>query len=176
MDTPQKTTDAAAKDTAKADVAREKEAMQQEIEKQDTAAISKDKHLGLVGKRILWVEDDKFLGNIVSKRMGEYKCEMFLAKNGEEAFKYLAEQKQLPHIVVLDLVLPGMSGFDILKKIRDDSTLAGVPVIVLSNLNQSADIERAKILGAQKFIVKASASLDEIIKNVEAIAVAGAGK
>jgi CheY-like chemotaxis protein len=102
--------------------------------------------------------------------MGEYNCEMFLAKNGEEAFAYLASAKQPPHVIVLDLVLPGMSGFDILKKIRDDSALTDVPVIVLSNLNQSADLERAKILGAQKFMVKASASLDEIVKNVEALA------
>jgi DNA-binding response OmpR family regulator len=131
----------------------------------------KDAHLGLVGKRILWVEDDKFLGTILSKRMGEYNCEMFLAKNGDEAFNHLSKEKQPPHVIILDLVLPGMSGFDILKKIRDNSQLADVPVLILSNLNQAADLERAKILGAQKFLVKASASLDEIVKNVEALAV-----
>jgi len=131
----------------------------------------KDPHVGLVGKRILWIEDDKFLGNIVSKRMSEYKCEMFLAKSGDEAFTYLKQQKQPPHIIVLDLVLPGMSGFDILKNIRNDASLAEVPVIILSNLNQSSDVERTKILGAQKFIVKASASLDEIIKSIEALMV-----
>jgi DNA-binding response OmpR family regulator len=145
--------------------------VQAEIDKQDASQTGKDSHAGLTGKRILWVEDDKFLGTIVSKRMSEYKCEMFLAKNGDEAFAYLKQQKLPPHIIVLDLVLPGMSGFDILKNIRNDTALAEVPVIILSNLNQSADIERAKILGAQKFMVKASASLDEIIKSIEALAI-----
>ncbi len=131
--------------------------------------VKKDEHAALAGKRILWVEDDKFLGNIVSKRMSEYKCEMYMAKNGDEAFAYLKQQKQPPHVIILDLVLPGMSGFDILKNIRNDAAFAEVPIMILSNLNQSADIERAKILGAQKFMVKASASLDEIIKNIEVL-------
>ena len=169
MDTPPQDQD----EQKIAESVKQKEAMQKELEKQDTVQTAKDAHAGLIGKRILWVEDDKFLGNIVSKRMGEYKCEMVLAKNGDEAFAYFAKQKELPHIIVLDLILPGMSGFDILKKIRDDVNLASIPVMILSNLNQSADIERAKILGAQKFVVKASASLDEIIKNVESLLVAG---
>ena len=147
----------------------QKQAMQAEIDRQNESKPGQDGHAVLSGKRILWVEDDKFLGNIVSKRMSEYKCEMFLAKNGDEAFAYLKSQKQPPHIIVLDLVLPGMSGFDILKNIRNDLSLAGVPVMVLSNLNQSADVERAKILGAQKFMVKASVSLDEIIRNIETL-------
>jgi DNA-binding response OmpR family regulator len=155
---PQNPTESAKKDTLK------------DVQKDTQADAQKDIHAGLVGKRILWVEDDKFLGNIVSKRMSEYKCEMYLAKNGDEAFAYLAKQKEPPHIIVLDLVLPGMSGFDILKNIRNDSALAAVPVIILSNLNQSADVDRAKILGAQKFMVKASASLDEIVKTIETLA------
>lgn len=125
-------------------------------------------HAVMAGKKILWVEDDKFLGGILKKRISNYGCDMFLATNGDEAFAYLA--KEVPHVIVLDLVLPGMSGFDILKKVRDDIALKHVPVLVLSNLNQSGDIERAKILGAEKFLVKAAASLDEIVRQVEFLA------
>jgi DNA-binding response OmpR family regulator len=126
---------------------------------------AKDNHLELAGKKILWVEDDKFLGTILQKRIHGYGCEVFLASNGDEAFAYLA--KEVPHVIVLDLVLPGMSGFDILKKIRDDRTFKDVPVLVLSNLSQSGDVERVKILGAEKYLVKAAVSLDEIIRQVK---------
>ena len=122
-------------------------------------------HAVLRNKRILWVEDDKFLGNILKKRFSGYDALVDLARSGEEAFLFLA--KNTPNIIVLDLVLPGMSGFEILKKIRDDVSLTKVPVVIFSNLNQSADIERAHILGAQKFFVKAAVSLDQITKEVE---------
>ncbi len=122
-------------------------------------------HAILRGKRLLWVEDDKFLGNILKKRFSGYDATVDLARSGDEAFAFLA--KNTPNIIVLDLVLPGMSGFDILKKIRDEAALTRVPVIIFSNLNQSADLERARILGAQKFFVKAAVSLDQITKEVE---------
>jgi len=147
------------------------EGLRQEIEKQNVSPTNNAAHEVLAGKHLLWVEDDKFLGSIILKRMREYKCEVFLAKNGDEAFSYLSKGNQLPSIIILDLILPGMSGFDILKKIREDQNLSVVPILILSNLNQPADIERAKILGAQKFIVKASVSLDEIIRNVESLIV-----
>ncbi|MEI6057934.1 MAG: response regulator [bacterium] len=119
----------------------------------------------MAGKKILWVEDDKFLGSIVQKRMSTYGGEMVLAVNGDDAFKYLEDHT--PNAIVLDLVLPGMSGFDILKKVRDNDAFKKVPVLILSNLNQSSDIERAKILGAEKFLVKASVSLEEIMRQIQ---------
>jgi DNA-binding response OmpR family regulator len=131
----------------------------QELQKNDAP------HAILRDKKLLWVEDDKFIGNILEKRFNGYQAHVMLARNSDEAFAFL--DKQVPHLIVLDLVLPGMSGFDILKKIRDNQALIGIPVIVFSNLNQSADVERAKILGAQRFFVKATVSLDQITKEVE---------
>jgi CheY-like chemotaxis protein len=62
--------------------------------------------------------------------------------------------------------MPGMSGFDILQKVKADPRLKTVPSMILSNLNKQSDIERAKVLGAQKFLVKAAASLDQIVQEV----------
>ena len=121
----------------------------------------------LRGKKILWVEDDKLLGGILSRKMISYGCDLTLAKDGIDAFTYLDTLKPtVPDVLVLDLSLPGMSGFDILKKFKDDPINAKVPVMILSNLNQSADLERAKILGAQKFLVKAAMSLDAIMHQI----------
>lgn len=116
-------------------------------------------------KKIVWVEDDKLIGTILAKKLIASGFELFHAKNGDEALKYLAEH--IPDAIVLDLLMPGMSGLDILQKIKADPRLKGVPSMILSNINKQGDIERAKILGAQKFLVKAAASLDQIVVEVQ---------
>jgi CheY-like chemotaxis protein len=118
-------------------------------------------------KKILWVEDDKLIGTILSKKLTDSGFSLVHAKNGEEALESL--KTTIPDGIVLDLVLPGMSGFDILQQIKKDGMLAKVPVMILSNLSKQSDMERAKSLGAQKFLVKASVSLDEIVKEVRGL-------
>lgn len=117
------------------------------------------------GKRILWVEDDKFLGNILVKKFETSGHTVLKASNGEEAFELLKDAA--PDIIVLDILLPGMSGFEVLQQIRMTDSLKKVPVLMLSNMNKPSDIEKAKVLGAQKFLVKAAVSLDEIVREIE---------
>lgn len=116
------------------------------------------------GKRILWVEDDKLIGNILGKKLSNSGFDLVLAKNGEQAMQELAKQK--PDAILIDLLLPGMNGFEILQQIRSNNSFKDVPVMVLSNLSKQSDVERTRILGAQKFMVKATASLDQIIAEV----------
>lgn len=118
-------------------------------------------------KKVLWVEDDKLIGTILAKKMMSSGFDLFHAKNGEEALDVIKET--VPNAIVLDLVLPNMNGFDILEQIRKDARMAKVPVMILSNLSKQSDIERSKALGAQKFLVKAAASLDQIIAEVRAL-------
>ncbi len=115
-------------------------------------------------KKVVWVEDDKLIGTILAKKLTSSGFELFHAKNGDEALKYLANN--VPDAIVLDLIMPGISGLDILQKIKDDPRLKDVPAMILSNINKQEDIERAKILGAKKFLVKAAASLDQIVLEV----------
>lgn len=116
-------------------------------------------------KKILWVEDDKLIGTILARKFVSSGLDLFHAKNSEEAMAAL--KQVIPDIIVLDLLLPGMSGFDILQQVRMDAGLKNVPVLILSNLSKPSDIEKAKILGAQKFLVKAAASLDQIVAEVK---------
>ncbi len=118
-----------------------------------------------LGRKILWVEDDKFLGNILVKKFETSGHTVLKASNGEEAFAILAND--VPDVIVLDILLPGLSGFEVLQKIRMMDALKKVPVIMLSNMNKPSDIEKAKVLGAQKFLVKAAVSLDQIVKEIE---------
>ncbi len=116
-------------------------------------------------RKILWVEDDKFLSNILVKKFESSGHKVLKATDGEGALR-LAEQ-ETPDIIVLDILLPGMNGFDILQKLKANPKMKNVPAIMLSNMNKPSDIEKAKSLGAQKFLVKAAVSLDEIVKEVD---------
>jgi CheY-like chemotaxis protein len=118
-------------------------------------------------KKILWVEDDKLIGNILSKKFRDSGFDLFLAKNGEDALEAL--KHAWPDAILLDLVLPNMSGFDILQMIKRDPAHAKIPVMILSNLSKQSDIERAKALGAQRFLVKATVSLDQIAQEVRSL-------
>lgn len=119
-------------------------------------------------KTLLWVEDDKLIGTILAKKFVSSGFNLLHAKNGDEAMSLLRDV--VPHAVVLDLLLPGMDGMEILTKIRADGRLKDVPVMILSNLSKPSDLERAKALGAKKFLIKAATSLDQIVAEVNSIA------
>lgn len=118
-------------------------------------------------RKLLWVEDDRLIGTILSKKLTSSGFDLYHAKNGEEAMEVL--RSMVPDIIVLDLVLPNMSGFDILQLIRQDQQTQGIPVMILSNLSKQSDIERAKALGARKFLVKAATSLDQIVEEIRSL-------
>jgi len=117
--------------------------------------------------RLLWVEDDRLIGTILSKKLSSSGFELYHAVNGEQALDML--RQIIPDVIVLDLVLPGMSGFDILQAIKKDARMAKVPIMILTNLSKQSDIEQATMLGAQRFLVKASSSLDEIVREVRGL-------
>lgn len=117
--------------------------------------------------KLLWVEDDKLIGTILAKKLVSSGFDLFHAKNGEEALEAL--KSSIPDAVVVDLMLPGMSGFDILQKMQMDPQLKKIPSMVLSNLSKPSDIEKAKMLGAKKFLVKAATSLDQIVEEIKGL-------
>lgn len=118
----------------------------------------------VVKKKLLWVEDDKLIGNILSKKLIASGFDLVHANSGEEAMKSL--ESRMPDAIIVDLLLPTMSGFDILQKVKDNDILKKVPRMVLSNLSKTSDIDKAKSLGVTKFLVKASTSLDQIVAEI----------
>ncbi len=113
---------------------------------------------------VLVVEDDKFLRELLVRKLFSEGFATESAIDSVSAFEILSKQK--PQIILLDLILPGEDGFSILEKIKKDSNLANIPVIILSNLGQQEDIDRAMALGAMDFMVKANFTLDEIVEKV----------
>lgn len=112
--------------------------------------------------KILLVEDDTFLIDILVQKFKSGGYTVVHAGDGETALKKVHEES--PDLIFLDIILPGMNGFEVLKKLKDDDTIGDIPVAFLSNLGQKEDIEKGKRLGAVDFIVKANHSLDEIVK------------
>lgn len=111
--------------------------------------------------KIFIVEDEKFLREMLEDK---FKSENFPTDSvvtGKEALTYLEKEK--PGLIILDLLLPDVNGFEILAKIRSEERIKNIPVIVLTNYDQKEDIERCKKLGISGFMVKTSFSLNEIV-------------
>ena len=115
--------------------------------------------------KVLLVEDDPFLSNLLKVRLQKENVDVVLARDGEEALKKIDENK--PGLVLLDLILPKKSGFEILEKTSVDPQLKDMPVIIISNLGQTSDIQRGKELGAVEYYVKAKISIDDLVGKVK---------
>jgi DNA-binding response OmpR family regulator len=117
------------------------------------------------GKTILWIEDDEFLSGLVGQKMAHEGRALTRVSRAEEALT--AIENEVPAAIVLDILLPGMNGFELLEKLRQDAKLAAVPIVVLSNYSQEDDKARAKSLGADCYLVKATLSLDDVLKEID---------
>ena len=137
------------------------------IEKDDKGNAGKDNKKANRHIKVLVVEDDEFLRQLVSRKLGDEGFDVKVAIDAEGAFKILKEIK--PDIILLDLILPGLDGFQILSKMKKDKSITSIPVIILSNLGQKEDIDKAMALGAADFLVKAYFTLDEIVKKIESV-------
>lgn len=114
---------------------------------------------------ILIVEDERHLQTILSDLLKDEGYNVLSAYDGEEALNILS--KQSPDLVLLDLILPKKDGFEVLKAMKEDSKIKGIPVIVLTNLEGSSDIEKALDLGAETYLVKANYKLEEILDKIK---------
>lgn len=119
----------------------------------------------LMAKTILIIEDDKFLRELIVKKLVGEGYKTSEAIDGEEGIKKIREEK--PDLVLLDLILPGIDGFKVLAKMKGDSKIAPIPVIILSNLGQKEDVERGLKMGAIDYLVKAHFTPGEIIEKVK---------
>lgn len=116
-------------------------------------------------KRILLVEDEPLLGNLLSQRLSKEGFEMVLAHDGEEALARLRETR--PDLVLLDIILPKISGFELLETLQADPQFEKAPVIIISNLGQESDVARGQSLGAVQYFVKAKVSIEELVEHVK---------
>jgi len=117
--------------------------------------------------KVLIVEDDKFLRELINRKLQSENFETVLAVDGESGLDLI--QKEMPDIALLDLILPGINGFEVLAKAKEIDKVKEIPVIVLSNLGQKDDIDKGINLGAADYLVKAHFTPSEIIEKINEV-------
>ncbi|MFA6493085.1 MAG: response regulator [Patescibacteria group bacterium] len=117
------------------------------------------------GKLILLVDDDLTLLEMYGDRLKAEGFNIVQATNGEEALKKVREVK--PSLVILDVMMPKVNGFDVLKNLRADVEFKETPVIILTALIQDVDRAQGKKLGATDYIVKSETMPGEIIDKIK---------
>jgi two-component system alkaline phosphatase synthesis response regulator PhoP len=116
-------------------------------------------------KKVLIVEDDEHISRVYEIKLEKEGILSILARDGEDAVaKIIAER---PQLILLDLMIPKKDGFWVLEQIEKSPDLMKIPVIVLSNLGQKSDQDRALELGAEEYLVKVDTSIQEVVDKVK---------
>ena len=120
-----------------------------------------------MAKKISVIEDDKFLRELIVQKLSNEGYDVIESVDGEKGVESVKKEK--PDLILLDLILPGIDGFEVLARIKSDPAVSEVPIIILSNLGQKEDIERGLKMGAADYLIKAHFTPEEIINKVNAI-------
>lgn len=116
-------------------------------------------------KKILFIEDESALQKALEDILKQEGYKMVSALDGEAGIR-LAESEK-PDLILLDLILPRMHGFEVLKELKENSKTKGIPVIILTNLEGMKDINQAIELGATTYLVKTQYTIEELIEKVK---------
>ena len=116
-------------------------------------------------KKILIVDDDTFLIDMYALKFSQGSFEVHTASSASDALEKLKEGLQ-PNIILLDIMMPGMDGFEFMEKMIENKFALSAVKIVLSNQGQQSDVDRGVALGAAGYIVKASSTPAEVIDKV----------
>lgn len=116
-------------------------------------------------KRILLAEDDRFLRKAAEATLRGHGFTVIVATDGEEAVRLARAER--PDLILLDLIMPKLQGFEVLRTLKADGATAAIPIIVLSNLGQDRDIQQAMELGAVAYFIKANLSLQDLLARVD---------
>ena len=120
--------------------------------------------------KILIVDDEAHIRRLLERTLADFEdqgIELLVADNGEDALQMIQEER--PNLVFLDVMMPRMTGIDVLKKMKADDKLKSIPVIILTNLSGMKDAETAIELGAVKFIIKSDNKPTDVVKQVREI-------
>ena len=119
-------------------------------------------------RKILIVDDDSFLLDMYALKFSQNNFEVNTAPGGAEALDKLQGGLK-PDVILMDIIMPGINGFEVLEKINDEKLSEGSIKIILSNKGQQSDIDQGKALGASGYIVKANSTPSEVIEQVKEI-------
>jgi DNA-binding response OmpR family regulator len=116
-------------------------------------------------KKILFIEDEQTLQKTLSDILTKEGYKVLNSLDGESGLRLAV--KEMPDLILLDLILPRFTGFDVLKELRANPKTKNIPVIILTNLEEAKDVEKALSLGATTYLVKAGYSLKDVVEKVK---------
>jgi len=117
--------------------------------------------------KILLIEDDTFLARMYKSKLNTENFEVLVAYDGEKG--YAMALNDSPTAILLDIVLPKMDGYQVLKKLKDSEKTRYIPVILLTNLGQKDDIDRGLALGAKDYLIKAHFTPTEVVDKIKKV-------
>lgn len=116
-------------------------------------------------KRILLIEDEDFIRDLYKRQLELAALTTDAFRNGKDGLEALSQNTY--DLILLDIMLPGINGLDVLKKIKGDEKTKDIPVVLLTNLGQDSVIKEGFALGAKEHIIKASFTPDQIVERVK---------
>lgn len=116
-------------------------------------------------KKILIVEDEKLIADLLQKKLTDKGYYAFIANDGEKGLEEIKSKH--PDLVLLDIILPRLNGFEILEAMRKDNEVKDIPVVIISNSGQPLEIDKARELGVKSWLVKTEFDPEEVIEKVE---------
>lgn len=119
----------------------------------------------LTEKKIILIEDDPFLRNLMLTKLQKDGFDVVEAFDGEDGLSKINELR--PALILLDLILPGINGFEVLQQLKSNQSTSMIPVIILSNLGSRTDVEKGLKLGAYDFMIKAHFTPEEIVEKIK---------
>ncbi|HDL75084.1 MAG TPA: response regulator [bacterium] len=117
-----------------------------------------------MAKKVLLIEDEEIILKLLQKKLIDEDYNVLIARNGEQGLKMIKKIK--PDIILLDIIMPKMNGFEVMEEISKDSSIKKIPIIIISNSGQETELSRAKELGANDWLVKTEFNPQEVIKKV----------
>lgn len=115
-------------------------------------------------KKILLIEDEEIMVNLLQRKLGQEGYEVSVARDGEEGIK--AIKQIMPDLVLLDIIMPKKSGFEVMEEVKKDAKLSQIPVVIISNSGQPVELDRAKDLGVKDWLIKTNFDPKEVIDKV----------
>lgn len=124
-----------------------------------------DRYQAPIKKYVLVAEDDKFYSKIYKVKLSKEGIDVEVVGNGDELIQ--AAKKRKPDLILLDLIMPVKDGFAALSELKADPNLKDIKIVVLSNLGQQEDVEKAKALGADNYLIKSDISVTDMVNKVK---------
>ena len=116
-------------------------------------------------KKILLIEDEEIMIDLLQRKLTQEGYEISVTRDGEEGLKTMREVS--PDLILLDIIMPKMGGFEVMEEMQKDKELKKIPVIIISNSGQPVEIDRAQKLGAKDWLIKIEFDPQEVVEKVK---------